>query len=96
MPAAAPGTVITFVANAAGQGFTITQKYNPATGGFDINPALTVVSTFSAVQPISVTDGNGVVHPVSVPTGTTNVTPAQLAAFGITLHSQLTGLTLVV
>lgn len=94
MPAVPPGTVITFVSNAAGNGITITQKYNPATGGFDTNPAISVVSTFPAPQPISITDGNGVVHTVSVPTGTTNISPAQLSAFGITNHSQLTGLTL--
>lgn len=94
MSAVPPGTVITFVPNAAGQSITITQKYNPSTGAFDTSPAISVVSTFPAAQPISITDGNGVVHTVSVPTGTTNITPAQLAAFGITQHSQLTGLTL--
>jgi hypothetical protein len=94
MPAAPPGTYIQFVSNAAGQSITITVHYNPVSDAFDINPAVTAVSTFSAAVPLKIAGPDLVVHQVSVPTGTTNISPAQLAAFGITTQSQVRDLSL--
>lgn len=94
MPAAPPGTTVQFVSDQDGNGITLTVHYNPATDAFDVNPAVSVVSTFPAAVPLHVTGPDQVVHSVSVPPGTTNISPAQLSAFGITTHSQVVGLTL--
>lgn len=94
MPAAPPGTTIQFVSDQDGNGITITIVYDPSTGNFTTSPAISVVSTFPSAIPLLVTGPDQTVHSISIPRGTTNVTPAQLAANGVTNHSQLVGCTL--
>lgn len=94
MPAVPAGTTIQFVSDQAGNGITITITYDPVTGNFTTSPAINVVSTFPSAVPLLVTGPDLVVHSINIPPGTTNVTPAQLSANGITNHSQLAGCTL--
>lgn len=93
MPALPAGQTQQFVGNDSG-GITVTVNWNPATDAMDVNPAVSATSTFPGSTPIHITGPNQVVHTVNVPTGTTNISPAQLAAFGITTHSQIADLPL--
>lgn len=72
----------------------VTEKWDPATGNFTVNPSVQAVNSTGTNQVVTITGSNGVVHPVTVPVGTTNVTPTQMAAVGLTNNSQLDGISI--
>ena len=95
MAAAPPGTVTMFVSDGAGDTITTTIHFDPNTLAFSANPAISVTSTFPTRQALIVVDQQGVSHSADVPTGTTNISPAQLSAFGgVTSMDQIDGVTL--
>lgn len=71
-----------------------TIKYNPVSLVFDVNPAISVVNTTGKTVRAVIVMPDTSTHLVSVSVGTTNVSPGQLSALGVTSWAQLAGVSL--
>lgn len=97
MPAGPAGQIIMTATDGTGTPILVTTiKYNPATLVFDVTPAISVVNTTGKTVQAVISMPDASTHQVSVPVGTTNITPGQLSALGVTSWSQLAGVSLAV